>query len=848
MNENSVCKASIRSSLLMFLGIAMNTFCVMAQSPYGTQVGLTYYDVPSNYSGFNRIVYNEDDQSVSVTWIQSITPLAQPTFELGAGYNHYTGGNWLYGMEGACRVNNGCTEEYSSNPEMINFPIEYTFFDGSTSTEVGRELLISDAGGLKVTSRSDRGSGNWFTSDLFVDQDVCNQFTLGSRPRAVSQGNHFIHLIASQNETVSQGNPPCLPYSLLKTPFFYYRSSNQGYTWDIKNILLPGMEDTTLFKPDFNFIDRYAISVNNDVVAIIAGGFTNPVVMWKSNNRGITWDEPKIVYDIENGFKTNRDTLNDSTVSKAMADGSFDIVVDNNGSVHCFYGQITGWFDTKSHALKKTSRMNNTGIYYWSDKYEDLCEPVKIADVLDVFDADGLRHSVAKRWLDTGYDPYDFKNNSGNNEGHLFGVGLASMPSVSLDDSGQLFVVYSAEVEGTMYTDNHSYLDSVRVRDNYLVWSNDGGQTWSKELNISSELAAYDDGTSGTGIEDDIFPCVPQRIGSDRLLHIMWNQDYIPGSQRFWDNSSTFYSLQYISYFPIDVSTLTMDVGLNIDFQQNMASIKISETDYNLGDTALITTNAGNLNFSPYVPFFQYYYDTSGVLLDSIDLNNSNDSIWYVVDSTSSSILNLEIAFHNACANKDALLNLNIVNGAKQAIIEDDTIQICQGNSIELFGYGSGDSIHNYSYEWIGLNSGQSTFVTPVMNQSYYFTIGNGVLDSIFINVNTLPVAYAGPSATIYEEIWCSGSGNYEVQIGALPTDSGYTYAWTPYIGTNLLELNQSFMTVRPPFTETYAIVVTDLETGCVDTDSVEITVVECELGQKEVHQNRLNIYPQSSK
>ncbi len=369
-------------------------FGANAQSPYGIQVGLSYYDLPSNASSANRIVYNPDDQSISATWIQSITALQQPTFERGAGYNHYKNGSWQFGYlgtdgngnpsyEGHCRVNNGCTQEYSGWPEIINFPKEDLVAGGITYTDVSKEILLTHSSGLKHTSRYYRSTGLWDpTQKLLFDQDYCEASSEGLWPRAVSQGTKYIHMIAiNRRDAFMPGETaPCEPYTSVDRPFLYYRSSDKGETWDVQNRVLPGMEDTTFFKRGAG--DSYAIAANKDVVAVVAGGFDIPWVMWKSRDKGLTW-EYTIIRDFDPGVIDVDGTFNTGESMKNVSDGAHSIVIDDNGTVHCFTGIMVAAVDTITGEFAGSATFGNNGVWYWNDDMQDMCEPAIIAEVVD---------------------------------------------------------------------------------------------------------------------------------------------------------------------------------------------------------------------------------------------------------------------------------------------------------------------------------------------------------------------------------------------------------------------------------------------------------------------------------
>ncbi len=276
---------SMKRNLLFTLAFLFSLISsnLVAQSPWGTPVGKTYYPLPSNRSTTNRIIYNEDDRSVSVTWTQSITQIAQPAFERGAGYNHMDAdGNWLHGTEGACRINNACSGEFSGWPEIISFPQQQ--FGGS---DISPELILSHSNGLKYIARPNRNTNAWKpVTNLIVDQEICED-GYGMWPRAVRGADRYVHMVA-----INQGSDlgivnRCDDVTLIDSPLMYYRSSDFGLTWDMNNILLPELEDTLRYLRCAG--DQYAIAANDEVVAVVMAYGEHPWTLWKSLDNGLTW-------------------------------------------------------------------------------------------------------------------------------------------------------------------------------------------------------------------------------------------------------------------------------------------------------------------------------------------------------------------------------------------------------------------------------------------------------------------------------------------------------------------------------------------------------------------------------
>ncbi len=878
----------MKKLLLLGTVLATTILGVQAQSPYGTQVGLTYYDLPSNVSGVNRVVYNEDDQSVSVTWIQSITALAQPTFERGAGYNHMSGGVWQFGTDGACRVNNACTQEYSGWPEIINFPKQDVTLNGVTYTDVSTEVILAHSDGLKTISRGYRAAGNWDpVQKILVDQDYCAAGSQGTWPRAVSQGDKYIHAIATQVGTDLGATLTCGVHSSVDRPFLYYRSSDQGQTWDIQNAVLTGLEDTTFYTAGRG--DEYAIAANGDVVAVIAGGNDEPWVMWKSRDKGLTWDytiirdwDPKVVFQ-KGFFNTGED-------GKETSDGSHAVVIDDNGVVHCFTGVVINAVDPVTGEWTGQATFGNSGIWYWNDDMTDFCEPAYIADAVDYGSLDGsgnfVPHASPKyASVDSDWDAFDAM--APENGGYF--ASSTTMPSASVDANGNIYLTYSSDVEGTAYgASTPSDAAAIPFKDIFMVWSNDGGVTWSKELNLASDLAGYDDGSGGSGIEEDVFPTVAHKVGTDRILHVMWNMDYKPGSDVRDDNGE--FSQQYLSYYGVDLSTLTMDAGVTVTATPNTISAiadtsmatggeyvaDIAEgfyatmnpyTAYNVPDTAwclecdsstiasidsiwCIGCGAGGIDT---LSGLDTAYTDTVSSIGAMDLNAGTDSL-FSITSDVSGVYSFTAVYGNACADPSTTFTLTSTGGAVTAnVIDDSIVTICAGESVTLTGVAGGGS-GTYSLLWddAGASTTSSITVTPATTTTYIFDVDGGAAqDSVQVVVNALPAAVdAGADVTLTLELDANNECTTPFTALGNAGSAGFSYLWSPQVGMTADDAMTADPTVLPTVTTTYTLTTTEDATGCVSSDQIVVTVTgNCvPVGVIEDLKFELAVYPNPAK
>ncbi len=135
------------------------------------------------------------------------------------------------------------------------------------------------------------------------------------------------------------------------------------------------------------------------------------------------------------------------------------------------------------------------------------------------------------------------------------------------------------------------------------------------------------------------------------------------------------------------------------------------------------------------------------------------------------------------------------------------------------------DFADNYTYSWTGANLSSATVANPIANPTstttYAVTVtstnGCAVGGEVEVVVSDLNNLQASTSETLI----CVGQ---EVTLEAIiDSDSPVSIAWSPT--TDLADANSAITTAMPSAAVTYSITVTDLITGCVLSDAVDIEV-----------------------
>ncbi|GIV28000.1 MAG: hypothetical protein KatS3mg027_1814 [Bacteroidia bacterium] len=182
----------------------------------------------------------------------------------------------------------------------------------------------------------------------------------------------------------------------------------------------------------------------------------------------------------------------------------------------------------------------------------------------------------------------------------------------------------------------------------------------------------------------------------------------------------------------------------------------------------------------------------------------NNDTITITGTPTSTGTFNYTIPLTGGCGTIDATGTLT-VNPAPIPVITGDSV-ICQGQSANL-------TTGNFnSYNWSSGATNQSTTVSPSATTTYYVIVTDANnctgIDSIDVVVNPLPIITINGNTTI-----CEG------QSTTLTATGGGSYLWNN--GNTA-----SSITVSPSTPATYTVVVTT-NAGCVDSSSVNISVLQ---------------------
>ena len=435
------------------------------------QVMTTNYDLQSNSALGNRIAtWADGTASVVTSWDHSWNTSFP---NRGTGYNYYNGYN--FGNQPSSRIES----------EKSGWPSIAAIGNG--------EILASHtSSGTNIYKRSSKGQGSW---------SLIKTFSGYQWPRIAVSGSNdqYVHVVMATQESVGGVNI---------NKIWYARSTNGGQSWTGPTEL-PLVNNAT--NGDYRNqlgADDYVMATNGNNVAIMLGAYTTEVFYIISHDNGATWSKQVIApfavagvhaidfADYPNGLI---DTLHTS-------DNSHSIAIDDNGVVHATFG-LFRWYPTDASHYSFWSAYGY-GIVYWNSNYTNQQGGHEIPRYgywsgdsnHPEWAANGMANTL---WIDR---LYALAEANGNQNLHVFGYvdedgsgdiyyenvtgqswnyrtkGLATMPGISVDNLGNIAIIYSVWSETRICNaTDFSY------RSAYVTYRNQYGQWSDDAINLSSD-------------------------------------------------------------------------------------------------------------------------------------------------------------------------------------------------------------------------------------------------------------------------------------------------------------------------------------------------------------------------
>jgi len=441
------------------------------------QTGTTTYDKQSNYMVSGRIYFYPGDHTIGCAWTKGESP---DTFEdRGTAYNYFNGTSWLAAPDSRVedqKAGWGCYAPLGDNGEVI---------------------IAHLAQGLIMSKREQKGSGEWTVTPI-LDEPADPTW-----PRIITSGAHHdtLHVLASSYD----------PYMGQDQALLYFRSPDGGETWDIPGIILDGTGSDC-----YSYIqnDSYAwAEPRANTLAFVVTSAWHDMFIMKSTDGGDSW-EKTIIWENPYPFFDWDVTLTDTFF---CPDNSASIALDNTGKAHVAFG-----INRVRHSETGTSFWLYylvDGIGYWN---EDM---PAFSNDLDALSPPQYGYENTELAEDINYVGWS-QDMDGDGETtflesvYYYGtIGISTMPSISIDDQGRIFLVYSSTTENY---DNFEY--------NYKhIWaraySPESG--WTNFVHVSSEVVHM--------FDECIYPEIA--ANSDDYIHLTYQVDNTPGTAVEEDHS-----------------------------------------------------------------------------------------------------------------------------------------------------------------------------------------------------------------------------------------------------------------------------------------------------------------------
>jgi hypothetical protein len=462
-----------------------------------TQVGYTNYDLQSNAAVSRRIIQHSGNK-ISLVWTTAKTGSSANFSDRGAGYNHFDGTNWTSNNDDA-----------SARRENIRsgWPSIGVVQSGAKSLEyiLSHAVTASGQAGGFYFGKNGQVGDNVFTGSVVLNDTYKNSEPGPIWGRSAVSNNKIFLISCFTSPNAGAGQPDTPIINGIKMPNVYSIYDAASDTWVIKNQLLPFYDST---RYTFGNADAYAIDATSSKVAIVIGGLQDDLALWQTTDGGQNWTKTIIDTFLMPGV------LRDRTKSYPGNNGAVEVLIDNNGKTHVFYPWLGSFYDTivGVDTSRYVSYGNNVnGIIHWSeytDGNNSYLPAVIAGGMLDVNADQTLTVGANTRARDWG--GYGNALSFSQGGATVTYAALTTMPSASIDASGNMFLTYTSVIEDDLSADDENYSDI------YVVYSSDSGKTWSAPQNITQTI----------GVEE-VFPC--QARVADNNIRLMYLEKNDPG-------------------------------------------------------------------------------------------------------------------------------------------------------------------------------------------------------------------------------------------------------------------------------------------------------------------------------
>ena len=437
------------------------------------EVGNTWYDLQTNIMLSNRI-YTYPDGSIGAVWTRGID--GAPNFPgRGTGYNFFDGSTGTWGDMPTERVEDERTGWPSYAPLGEN----------------GEIIVAHLAAGLKISTREQKGTGNWNYQTLNGPTDL-------TWPRMITAGeNHnTVHLIVNSYD----------PYGGQPRALFYYRSLDAGATWDIEAEVLEGTGPD--YYTEINADSYVWAEPNGGAIAFLVAGAWNDMFMMKSTDNGDSW-EKTVIWEHPYPFFDWETTVADTLY---CVDNSASMVLDAQGMAHVTFG-----INRVLHQELGTTYFFYPfvdGVGYWNEDMDTFSNNLHaLSPYSDDPESELVEDYSLIGWTQdvNGNGEIDFITWDVEDWQSYRELGVSTMPTISVNDYGRVVIAFASATEGfDNGVTNYKHI-WVRCTDANGIWYG------FEDLTISPTHM----------FDECIFPVVGQNV--EEYVYVLYMADFIPG-------------------------------------------------------------------------------------------------------------------------------------------------------------------------------------------------------------------------------------------------------------------------------------------------------------------------------
>ncbi len=522
--------------------------------PAETNIGNTFYDLQSNTLLQNRI-YRYDDGSIGAVWTQgSESPPSFP--DRGTGYNFFDGTAW--GAAPQSRLESVRAGWPSYAPLGLN----------------GEIVVSHDFGALElfILTREEKGVGDW-TQTMYTGTPGPGQLAWG-RVTTAGTDRNTIHLLANTYEE----------YLGQTTAIVYSRSLDAGQTWDIQNVVLDGTGED--YYTEINADEYIWADTRNGYIAFLCADVWHDMFMMKSDDNGETW-EKTVIWEHPYPFFDWNTTITDTFF---CCDNSASIALDESGKAHVVFGiSRVGHFEV---GTTYNYWPGCDGIGYWNEDMDEFSNDIHAlsppewgysnTEMEEDYNLIGWTQDVDGDGVVTlAADIMAYRE-----------LGLSTMPTITIDENGYIFVLYASTTETFVYMDyNYKH-----------VWARAG---------YNGEWAEFHDMTSSIFhlVDECIYPQLASN--TDDNIHYFYQLDQIPGlaldeDHEYVDNTEVYGTIaksELIEYNPSNTQTIYVEPGFqfassrilpdNADMMEVAAGIINDDLEYIRNSTGAMVRKIG---------------------------------------------------------------------------------------------------------------------------------------------------------------------------------------------------------------------------------------------------------------